>query len=312
MRLILPLLLALVAAPAHAAAPLDDPAAWMTRIANAARTVDYHGEVVHLHGNRVASMQIARRNDPDGYTERLLTLDGSPVEVVRDGKSVTCTVPGGKKALAGRRVPRNPFPGDRWEYSPRVADNYEFLDLGDGRVAGRPCKVIGIKPRDAFRFGYRLWVDAETGLLLRSELVDEDGEVIEQVSFTRVDVFPEIADALVEPTLDGEVLHWAVADERDTGDDAEWVAASLPPGFMPESVRKHKHGTIQRVYSDGIATVSVFIEASADGKKSLSGTSRMGAVSAFGTVIDGHQVTVVGEVPLDTVRTIGESLVPGH
>lgn len=305
------MLLLLASVVAHAAQPLDDPAAWMTRIASAARTVDYSGEVVHLHGQRVASMQITRRNDPDGYTERLLTLDGSPLEVVRDGKSVTCTVPGGKEALTGRRVPRNPFPGSRWKYSPRVVENYEFLDLGDGRVAGRPCKVIGIKPRDAFRFGYRLWVDAETGLLLRSELIDEDGEVVEQVAFTRVDVFPELADAMLEPSLAGEVLQWSVADEQVAEEGDGWLVANLPAGFSQESVRKHKRGTIQRLYSDGIATVSVFIEATADSKKSLSGTSRMGAVSAFGTVIDGHQVTVVGEVPLDTVRTIGESLVPG-
>ncbi len=138
-------------------------------------------------------------------------------------------------------------------------------------------------------------MDAETGLLLRSELIDEDGEVVEQVSFTRIDVFPELADAMVEPTLAGEVLQWSVADEREAGSDDQWLVANLPAGFSQQSVRKHKRGTVQRMYSDGIATVSVFIEATADSKKSLSGTSRMGAVSAFGTVIDGHQVTVVGE-----------------
>jgi sigma-E factor negative regulatory protein RseB len=257
-------------------------------------------------------MQVARHNGPDGYKERVLTLDGTPMEVMRDGKSVTCTLPGGKGDLAGKRIPRNPFPGERWTFSPTVMDHYEFLDLGEGRVAGRACKVIGIKPRDGYRFGYRLWVDVETGLLLKSDLIDEDGELVEQVAFTRIDVLPEMADALVEPTLSGEVLHWAVAEDKDEPEIDGWIVDTLPPGFVQESVRKRKHGTIQRVYSDGIATVSVFVETSADGKKSLSGTSRMGAVSAFGTVINGHQVTVVGEVPLATVRTIGESLIPGY
>lgn len=300
-------------APAFGAQPLEDPAYWLSRIAKAAHGVNHHGEVVHLQGRRVETLEVVRRGGPEGYTERLLTLDGTPAEVLRDGKSVTCILPDGKESLAGRRVPRNPFPGERWSYTPEVVQNYEFLDLGEGRVASRACKVIGIKPRDGFRFGYRLWVDTETGLLLKSDLIDEDGDLVEQVAFTRVEFLPEIGDALLAPTLDGEILNWAVSTDGHAGAGADgWTAAALPPGFVEESVRVRKHGTIQRVYSDGIATVSVFIEPSPNGKKSLSGTSRMGAVSAFGTVIEGHQVTVVGEVPLATVRTIGESLNQGR
>lgn len=298
------------AGPAAAERLLDDPAYWLSRIAESARQVHYHGEVIYRHADRVEAMEIVRRGGPDEYFERLLTLDGVPREVLRDGKTVTCVLPEGRESLVGQRVPRNPFPGTDWHYNDEVARHYEFLDLGDGRVAGRSCKVIGVRARDNHRYGYRLWVDTDSGLLLRADTVDEGGDVVEQVAFTRVRIPEEIEDRHLVATLTGETLRWTV--DTAVGDDAlHWHIGKVPTGFSQQAVRARGQGAIQHVLSDGLATVSVFVSPVRADKPRLAGTSRMGAVSAFGTVIDGHQVTVVGEVPVATVRSIGESLVPG-
>lgn len=290
---------AAVAGPAQAERALDDPDRWLERIARSARMVQYHGEVVYRHGDRVEAMEIVRRGGDDNWTERLLMLDGVPREVLRDGKTVTCILPGGRESLAGHRIPRNPFPGEQWAYTDAVARHYDFLDLGSARIAGRACKVIGIQPRDALRYGFRLWVDESTGLVLRSDIVDADGEVVEQAAFTRIRYPDSIDDRQLQPSLEGETLRWPV--RTPSAERPSWRLDDRPAGFDEKAAHPHQ-------FSDGLATVSVFVNPVNDDKPGLSGTSRMGAVSAFGTVIDGFQVTIVGEVPTATVQAFGEAL----
>lgn len=293
----------LCASPAIA----DGPEYWLSRLAHASQSVNFHGEVSHRHGDRVQSLELARRVGPDGYVERILTLSGSPREVVRDGKTITCVLPAGRERLEGR-LPRNPFPTG-WSNPAQLSAHYELLDLGMDRVAGRACRVIGVRPRDEFRYGYRLWIDTESGLLLRSDSMDEHGDVIEQVTFTRVAIPAELDPRRVATSLSGTTVRWkVVGKDGDSIDNPAWAVGALPPGFTPGRVRAREHATAQQVFTDGLAKVSVFVAPVDEGRKGLAGTSRMGAVSAFGTVIEGHQVTVVGEVPLATVQLIGESL----
>lgn len=303
-------LLALVSATALAAdeQPLQDPERWMTRIVEAAREVSYHGEVVQLLGShRVQAMEIVRSVDAEGYRERLMTLDGVSSEVVRDGRTVTCILPDGRESLGDQRVPRNPIPGQHWEVRPDLASRYEFLDLGRSRVAGRACRVIGLKPRDDLRYGHRLWVDEQTGLVLKADILDEAGETIERAAFTRIDMLDVVEAAALEPTLSGETLSWTVsARDKSLPEDAIWVATDMPPGFRFDGARSRRGGVEQQVFTDGIATISIFVGPVSE--TGLQGSSRMGAVSAFGMRAGDLQVTVVGEVPVATVRAIGESL----
>ncbi len=289
----------------------EGPEYWLSRLAHASQAVSFHGEVSHRHGDRVQAMELARRVGPDGYAERILTLSGSPREVVRDGKTITCVLPAGRERLDGR-LPRNPFPTG-WSDPEKLSAHYELLDLGEDRVAGRTCRVIGVRPRDEFRYGYRLWIDTDSGLLLRSDSMNEHGDVIEQVSFTRVSIPAELDPRRVATSLSGATVRWKVAgDDAAQIEEPSWSVGALPPGFMTDGIRAREHQTMQQVFTDGLAKVSVFIAPVDDGRKGLAGTSRMGAVSAFGTVIEGHQVTVVGEVPPATVQLIGESLAFGR
>ncbi len=301
---------AMIFAVAATAQPaLDNAGYWMTRMLSAAEGVSFHGDLVHAQGgHRVRAMQLVRRNGPDGYQERLLTLDGVPTEVFRDGKSVTCVLPHGRASLAGQRVPRNPFPISHWRYSDALHQHYDFLDLGDGRVAGRSCQVIGVQPKQPDRYGYRLWVDRETGMLLKADIIDHQGETLEQVAFTRVDVGVAIPDDLLAATVEGETISWRVVPRSEGSIADAWVAAGLPPGFEFRGERERNEGVTQQVYSDGLASFSIFVSAPGVSTSGLRGTSHMGAISAFGTVIDGRQVTVVGELPVRTIEAVGANL----
>ena len=289
----------------------EGPEYWLSRLAQASQSVSFHGEVTHRHGDRVQSLELARRVGPAGYAERILTLSGNPLEVLRDGETVTCVLPAGRERLDGR-LPRNPFPTG-WSNPEKLSAHYELLDLGIDRVADRTCRVIGVRPRDEFRYGYRLWIDTESGLLLRSDSMDERGDVIEQVTFTRVSIPDELDPRHVSTSLSGTTVRWkVVGDDAHDLDAPEWAVNALPPGFAPDGLRAREHSTTQQVFTDGLAKVSVFVAPVDAARKGLAGTSRMGAVSAFGTVVDGHQVTVVGEVPPATVQLIGESLAFGR
>lgn len=299
----------IAALPAFADAPLQDARQWLERMADAARTVSFHGEIVHLHGNRARSMEIARYAQGENVIERLLVLDGPPREAIRDGKEVTCIVPGGIEQLEGERVPRNPFPGKHWNHSESLAEHYEFLELGTDRVAGRECRVIGIEPRDGYRYGYRLWIDRDTGLLLKSNLVDAAGDVIEQVAFTRISINDPAAAERVRPTLEGESKRWRVGERAPAAESVSIRVDAVPDGYVARSgPRQRGHKVVQQVFTDGLATVSVFVEPRRPARDALDGPSRMGAVSAHGTVHDDWQVTVVGEVPSVAVELIAESV----
>jgi len=67
------------------------------------------------------------------------------------------------------------------------------------------------------------------------------------------------------------------------------------------------------VFTDGLASVSVFVEsspisASPGTQGQVSGTTRVGSTSAFSTVVEGHRVTAVGEVPPSTVQFIAKAM----
>jgi len=175
---------------------------------------------------------------------------------------------------------------------------------------------VEINPKDLYRYGYRLWIDESSNLLLKSELVDSQGAVLEQMMFTQIEIVDEIPDAMLKPAISGESFTWHGDDEKIEKDgeiDRSWQVANMPSGFvvsarykqqMPNSSQPAEHVII----SDGLASVSVYIEPFNAESQSFVGASRMGAVNIFGLIQQDHQVTVVGEVPMSTVEMISKSI----
>ncbi|MEQ8662185.1 MAG: MucB/RseB C-terminal domain-containing protein, partial [Gammaproteobacteria bacterium] len=185
------------------------------------------------------------------------------------------------------------------------------------RIAGRHAAVVGVHPHREDRYGYRLWIDTESKLLLKSVVLGRGGRVLEQVQFTQISLHDEIDPALLRPEIAGSGFTWRT-DLEDAGASAppgqvSWQVHWVPDGFeMRESDIQHmatSHAPVDHlVYSDGLAMVSVFIEKLMQGETPLQGYSARGAVNAFSRVEDAHQITVVGELPLPTVRQIAASV----
>jgi len=303
--------------PAHSASDAKD---WLLRIHRAPESLNYEGTFVYQHGARLDTMRIFHRASDKGVTERLMSLTGPAREVIRTDDEVRCYLPDQKSIfIEQRRLRRNPLLAIDPDRLPDLGDNYD-IELGaSGRVAGRATQELAIRPRDNYRYGYRLWADTETGLLLKAELTSENGKKLEQFMFTQLNVGGDILDSMLTAHTSAEGMSWFRDDEvKEGGPSRGWRATNLPNGFRLYSdvlrrLPRDERVIRQLVYTDSLAAVSVFIEKTSEGGETgnlVEGATSMGAVNALGRVLDGHHVTVVGEVPAKTIIMIGNSLEP--
>ena len=311
-----PLLFALLLCCSQAFAA-DSARQWLTGMSEALKTLDYDGTFVYQHGGRLDVMRIVHRVDDGGQRERLVSLTGSAREVLRDDRSVTCILPDNKSVMIGQSRPPQPFPVVPDDLA-NMSRYYQLQDKGDDRMIGYRARIIAVIPKDEFRYGYRFWIEQDTRMLLRSDLTGEDGTTLEQVQFTALDIGIDIPVSDLRPSLTGDDYTWHRQTEINAAQDSAyglpgWMVTRLPAGFMLTDFRRrrlHEQGgdAEHMVFSDGMATVSVYVEQTLPGTESFTGLSTMGAMNAYGAVVDGYQVTVVGEVPPATVRMIATSV----
>lgn len=318
---LLGLVLAIVLPGARAAqaGAADSAWHWVHRMARAERTLNFRGTFVYQHGDRLEAMRIVHQGGRNGGRERLYALTGPAREVLRDARSVTCILPDRKAVMVDKRLPRRPF--ERIDAADAKAlDRFYDIRLDpDDRVADKMTRVISIVPRDGFRYGYRFYVDRRTGLMLKSVVNDHDGHVLEQLMFTAMEVPDRIDESELRSALPAKGYHW-YGHPRAAGDEdavparhSPWRVTWVPAGFrlthhnqhaVPMRTEKVEH----MVYSDGLATVSIYFEPLQQAQKAFTGTSSMGAVHAVGRRLNGFQVTVVGLVPEVTVARMGAAV----
>lgn len=289
---------------------------WLESMVEAVRSQTYEGVFVYRYRGELQSMRILHRIQDGVEQERLFALSGSRRKVIREGEKVTCVLPDVESVVVNRRRAANPLTDVLPMDVDTLEGTYRFEVEGQGRVAGREAVRIGIQPVDQYRYGYRLWVDRASRLLLRADLIGGDGEAVEQLMFTEIHVRDSLPDAAFADSVQEDGFTWYEHGGKSApaSGDSRWRITELPPGFElrgREWIGGDGAGASEHhLYSDGLATVSVYIEPNTD-EAGFVGSSAMGAVSAFGRVVAGHQVVVVGEVPARTVRMIGRGIEPG-
>lgn len=308
------LLLFVSAASAHADSQRDDVKAWLQRMVNAVHSLSYEGTFVFLHNDQLESMKIVHTADQTGEKERLISLNGVAREVFRDNASVTCIAPDVKSVSIGKRVSGEGFRAVFSVDIRQLEDLYDFHMLGEERVAGRSARVVAIMPRDNYRYGYRVYLDIENALPLKTDMLDVSGKAVSQLMFTQLQVHSSRRD-IADISLDGkEHYDWVQQKPRHpvtTSNQSSWSFSDLPKGFAITLHSKRKadkrNGSIHHfVLSDGLASLSVYVEKMLD--DGLLGGSAMGTINAFGSETGGYSVTAVGEVPAITVERIARSL----
>ena len=290
----------------------------LNKMSTALKSLNYHGKVVYMHEGHVESLQLIHKNDVNGERQRVVHLTGAAREVIRKGDTVTCYLPDSQSVVVGTRRFNNHLLAKLTTGIEKFADQYTFTFAGNGRVAGRDTTIVSVDPKDIFRYGYRFWIDKDTHLLLKSDLIGDNGQSLEQVAFVELEIVDNIPDKMLMPAISGESFTWH--DGKDNSEqkvlEFAWQISRMPNGFKITGRSKQRMPNSSEpvdymIVSDGLASVSVYIEQFTAESQGFIGASRMGAVNIFGSVLDDHHVTVVGEVPRKTVQMIAESVSSG-
>ena len=291
---------------AIAAAELD-PRQWLDKMSQSFREHNYRGVFTFERGDAIEALRIDHAVIDNKEYERLEYLDGEPRQIVRRGHDLDCIHPGHKLVrLYMSGTDANPAGQQLQQY-------YQLGWLDDTRIAGRAVKVIAVSPLDTHRFAHRLYLDRETGFLLRSELLGPRERVLERFQFVEIDFDARLSPAAFasagyeadhpDPALTREQLSRTSA--------ASWRVNWLPNGFRTTADAGQPSRTDMLTFTDGLAVFSVFVEP-VSGNENLEGETRRGATVAYsrGVMLADapHRVVVVGEIPLATAREIADSV----
>jgi sigma-E factor negative regulatory protein RseB len=303
-------LVAMVVASGAAQAQSGEALGWLRKMHDATQKLSYTGTFVYQNGARSETSRITRFVDAAGDVEKLEIMDGVPREIVRTRDTVRCYLPGSRLVKVDRRTERG-FPALLPERITALARHYD-ISLGEThRIAGYDCQAVVLTPKDSLRYGYRLYADTASGMLLRAVTVDAAGEQVEQFTFTQLAMGGVTRD-MVKPRHASR--SWRVEDAGAAPASLPgWSLSSELPGFRKVVELKRRLGESrsagQLVYSDGLAAVSVFIE-SLEGRSDpvRPGLASMGAIHIYTREVANHVVTVVGEAPATSVQRIANSV----
>jgi sigma-E factor negative regulatory protein RseB len=301
-------LLALASTVAQAQSP--ETLTWLRKIHEATQRLSYSGTFVYQNGGRSETSRITRFVDPSGDIEKLEVMDGVPREIVRTKDTVRCYLPDSRVVKVDRRAERS-FPALVPERITALARHYD-ISLGEThRIAGFECQAVVLTPKDSLRYGYKLYADVNSGMLLRAVTVDPAGNNVEQFTFTQLSLGNVTRD-MVKPRH--AVRQWRVEDaEAAPTRLSGWGLTSELPGFRKVTELKRRLGESrpvgQMVYSDGLAAVSVFIEPLEARRDPVrTGLASMGAIHIYTREVANHMVTVVGEAPAISVQRIADAV----
>lgn len=307
------LVLASSAALAADPGPSVDGVALLNRIQQAAQRQTYVGTYVHQQGTQVQSTRVTHLADKTGEHEKLELMDGQAREFIRHNDDVRCYVPDAKLVLVDKRARYDSFPA-LLTSAPIDFDRYYRVSLeGVDRVAGRSAQLVALAARDGQRYGYRLWFDKESSLLLKAQTVNDQGTAIEQVSFTDVTIGGSIDPARLKPkavNTDG----WRVVTSRLVPVDlaqAGWRIDQPVAGFHKVMEMRRAFGGRedigQMVYSDGLAVISIFIEPAATHDVG-EGEASKGPINVVSERHGDYWLTIVGDTPPSSVRDMARQV----
>jgi sigma-E factor negative regulatory protein RseB len=294
-----------------------DPDEWLERMSVVVGTADYEGTVIRLQNGKADTLKVAHKIVDGVVNEKLISLEGNGLEIIRIGNEVHCILPDKKYVLVEEWSNQSTFfsalPSNVVRYGPQ----YNLSLVREDRVAGRSSVMLAIRPHDEFRYGHRIWLDNQNSFPLKTELVDVNGEVIEQIKFADIRFGDSVAENILAPSVNIDSFTWYTEPSHSQviAVETDWNSDDLPAGFQVVSAIKEQKDEASEsvthiVFSDGLANVSVFVAENSD--KESAGPSRVGTSNSYSLKQGDYHITAVGKVPLTTVRRIATSMSRGQ
>ena len=310
-RLGLPVLFACVlCSSAHADSRADDsPSAWLERMSRAVQSSNYEGTVIRVSDGKAETLKVVHSVSDGVIREKLIAQEGDGLEIVRVGNEVQCILPERQSVLVEQWTDQSTLFSTLPRRDLTIGSEYDLKLVSEERVAGRRTVKLSIKPHDDYRYEHRIWLDHDSGFPLQTQLIGVNGAAIDQVKFADIRFGREIDESDLSSSYSTDNFKWYTQPQRSVTPvvDSDWQNDDLPAGFRLVSVQQeHVPGSGQQVthilYSDGLASVSVFVAEDSD--ESVAERSTRGASNTYSTVRDGTRITAVGEVPAITVERI--------
>ena len=285
---------------------------WLTDMRSAAMSRDYQGNVSYLKDQQVDSFKLFHKVVEGQEFERLISVNSPLREVVRAGNNVSRYSSESRQVFVDTKPATHSvlinLPDD-----PATLKRFYQINLrGQEYVAGALTQVVALEPRDGYRYSRLLWIDTQTHLPLKFDVLNEEGQSVEQMVFTSINTKDPVQDKDLEPTSHpGASITQISHRETQPLEAFKWTLSQVPEGFQIVSYSVFERPTTglsveQLLLSDGFSAVSVYIEAQGD--HVAGDTRKIGAVSVATETRHGHLVTVMGEVPLKTVQLIAKGL----
>lgn len=289
----------------------------LTRIAASAKNLNYSGAYVYQRGAHIDTYQLVHIADEKGEAEKRESLDGPPKVMLREGEKITCYLPDAKYVNLDRHSVTKLFPSLLPENLPELLKVYAVIPAGEERVAAIDTKVLLLEPKDALRYPYKLWYDPNSGLLLKAAMLKGVPEQpTEQFSFTQVQIGGVISRKQLQTKLrDQDFKSYAEkqAQVQARPSVVEWTLKSVPSGFKLVKIMKRtsESGSLTHMmFSDGLSTVSLFIEPLQANQKPAQGLSVKETTYLYAKVLGDFQLTVLGDAPEATVMQFANSVIP--
>lgn len=311
-RVLAGLLLAGLISTSVADDAITNHAAWLDQVAAAAHHLNYEGIVVYQHDDKMQITRIAHRHDAAGETARMDTLSGPDRSWLSENGHVFCFVPQ-KHEVSPERHLRDPFfPGVLPDQAGNLANLYTIQSIGHARIADHDASGIALLPRDPYRYGYLLWADTTSHLLLRLTRLNAQQHPEEQFAFTRLHV--GTAPSREKLHADFSSRHLVPAARNETPIHSTWQVQNLPAGYhlvsASQLVMPNSHQpAIHLVYSDGLSTASLFVEpVSNPDQQRQNGLFGQNMMNLYTRPLGNLQITALGEVPPATLMMMADSI----
>ncbi len=311
-------------APAVAATPVESRGIndWLMRMHEASRKRSYIGTFVVSSGGAMSSAKIWHVCEGDQQMERVETLTGAPRSIFRHNDQVVTFMPDHKVVRSEKRESLGMFPQLLQSTDNRISDYYKVRQEGTDRVAGVEADIVVLVPKDQMRFGYRVWTEQKKGLVVKLQTLDTDGKVLEQAAFSELQLdAPVKMDKLLH--MMGKVDGYRVEKPvlvKTTASAEGWMLKAPVAGFKPMSCYKRPvvaasqagpaagEEPLQWIFSDGLASVSIFVEPFDRQRHDKESSLSMGATQTITRQLDAYWVTIMGEVPMTTLKLFANGL----
>lgn len=287
-----------------------DGAQWFDKMQQALRELNFDASFVHVRGERIEPYRWLHGVSENGVEVELLAgMNGPEYRALRHNDHVSYYHALGTPYSMRANILNGPVPAGFFQPFDYISSAYHIVSVGGDRIMDRAAQHIRVVARDRQRYGYSLWVDRENGMLLRSATLSMDGDVLEQVQLTSLFVSENFNDNLQE--LKKVSRPPLIEDHSNRSPvQGQWSIGWLPEGFSLLRSNSHRMAVTGQpadyfLYSDGLAKVSVYINRHSDSAQPI---QIEGAESLYSTRLNGHQVTVVGGLPLSTVQRIAQSV----